>query len=57
MADRPVIICPARSLRNLRMGKAARKALSEGQLLVLSFFGDEIRRTTASQGMPSQPSR
>jgi len=47
----PVILCPARSLRNQRMGKAARKALAEGQLLVLSFFGDEARRTTASQGM------
>jgi hypothetical protein len=34
----PVILCPARSLRNLRMGKAARKALSEGRLLGLSFF-------------------
>lgn len=46
-----MILCPARSLRNLRMGKAARKALSEGRLLVLSSFGDEVRRTTASQGI------
>ncbi|MBU2622154.1 MAG: DNA-processing protein DprA [Proteobacteria bacterium] len=47
----PVILCPARSLRNLRMGKAARKAVVEGRLLVLSFFGDNIRRTTAPQGI------
>ncbi|NQU20558.1 MAG: DNA-processing protein DprA [Candidatus Nealsonbacteria bacterium] len=47
----PVILCPARSLRNLRMGKAARKALSEGRLLVLSFFGDEVRRATSAQAI------
>jgi len=47
----PVILCPAKSLRNLRMGKAARKALSDGRLLVLSFFGDEVRRSTAFQGI------
>jgi predicted Rossmann fold nucleotide-binding protein DprA/Smf involved in DNA uptake len=46
--SQPVILCPARSLRNLRMGKAARKALAEGRLLVLSFFGDEVRRTSSS---------
>ena len=47
----PVILCPARSLRNLRMGKAARKALVEGRLLVLSFFGDEVRRITSHQAL------
>ncbi len=47
----PVILCPPRRLRNLRIGKAARKALSEGRLLVLSFFGDEVRRATASQAL------
>lgn len=46
----PVILCPARGLRNLRMGKAARKATAEGRLLVFSIFGDEVRRTTATQG-------
>ncbi len=47
--DQPAILCPARSLRNLRMGVEARKAVSEGRLLVLSFFGEEIRRTTANR--------
>jgi hypothetical protein len=47
----PVILCPARSLRNLRMGKEARNAVSEGRLLVLSCFGDGVRRTTASQSI------
>ena len=46
--SQPVILCPARSMRNLRMGKAARKAMVEGRLLVLSFFGDEVRRITSS---------
>ena len=31
--------------------EAARKGPGEGRLLVLSFFGDEVRRTTASQGI------
>lgn len=49
--SQPVILSPARSLNNLRIGKAARKALAEGRLLVLSSFADEVRRTTASQGI------
>ena len=47
----PVILCPAKCLRNLRMGKAARKALAEGRLLVLSIFGDEVRRTTSFEAL------
>ncbi len=47
----PVVICPARSLRRLRIGQSARKALAEGRLLVLSRFGDEVRRTTSVQAM------
>lgn len=47
--NQPVIFCPARSLRNLRMGREARKAISEDRLLVLSGFGDDVRRTTAAQ--------
>jgi len=49
--SQPVILCPAKSLRNLRMGKAARKALAEGRLLVLSFFGDEVRRATSFEAL------
>ena len=47
----PVVLCPARSLCNLRMGKEARKAVAEGRRLVLSLFGDDVRRTTASQSI------
>lgn len=46
--SQPVILCPARSLRSLQIGKEARKALTEGRLLVLSIFGDDVRRTTSS---------
>jgi len=49
--SQPVILCPARNLRNLRIGKVAREALAEGRLLVLSFFADEVRRTTSSQAI------
>jgi predicted Rossmann fold nucleotide-binding protein DprA/Smf involved in DNA uptake len=47
----PVILCPAKSLRNLRMGKAAREALADGRLLVLTIFGDEVRRATSSSAL------
>ena len=47
----PVILCPARSLRNLRMGKAVRKAIAEGRLLALSPFSDEVRRITSPQAL------
>jgi predicted Rossmann fold nucleotide-binding protein DprA/Smf involved in DNA uptake len=49
--SQPVILCPAKSLRNLRMGKAARKALADGRLLVLSIFGYEIRRATSREAL------
>jgi predicted Rossmann fold nucleotide-binding protein DprA/Smf involved in DNA uptake len=47
----PVILCPAKSLHNLRIGKAAREALADGHLLVLTIFGDEVRRTILSSAM------
>jgi predicted Rossmann fold nucleotide-binding protein DprA/Smf involved in DNA uptake len=47
----PIILCPAKSLYYLHMNKAARKAMGEGRLLVLSVFEKEIRRTTAPQGI------
>jgi predicted Rossmann fold nucleotide-binding protein DprA/Smf involved in DNA uptake len=50
-STQPVILCPAKSIRNLRMGKAARNALNKGRLLILSVFDDAIRRTTAPQSI------
>jgi predicted Rossmann fold nucleotide-binding protein DprA/Smf involved in DNA uptake len=49
--DQPVIFCPAKRIRNVPLGKIARKALSDGRLLLLSFFGEEVRRTTAQQAI------
>lgn len=49
--DQPVVLCPARRLQGLRIGKAARNALKEGRLLVLSPFGDEVRRTTSARAI------
>ena len=47
----PVILCAAKGLPGLRMGKAARRALGEGRLLVVSPFDDNVRRTTAVQAV------
>jgi predicted Rossmann fold nucleotide-binding protein DprA/Smf involved in DNA uptake len=47
----PVIFCPAKSLYHLRMSKSVGKALAEERLLVLSFFGNKVRRVIASQGI------
>ena len=43
-----VVICPARGLGNLRVPKIWRAPLTDGRLLVLSFFDDSIRRPTAA---------
>lgn len=42
-----VIICPARGLGNMRVPKTWRAPLTDGRLLILSFFDDNIRRPTA----------
>lgn len=47
----PVVLCPARGLSRLRIGQEARKALTESRLLVLSPFGNEVRRSTSAQAM------
>lgn len=43
------VLCPARGLVNLRVGAAARAAVKDGRLLVLTMFGKKTRRTTAQQ--------
>ena len=43
-----VVICPARGLGNMRVPKIWRAPLTEGRLLILSFFDDTIRRPTAA---------
>ena len=47
----PIILCPARRLKGMRLGPKVRQAIDEGRLLVLSMFDDSIQRTTASQAV------
>ena len=47
----PVVLCPARSLKNLRIGQKSRQALKEGRLLIISPFAETIRRTTSQQAI------
>ena len=42
-----VVVCPARGLGNMRIPKVWKNPLTEGRLLLLSFFDDTIRRPTA----------
>lgn len=43
----PVVICPARSIDNMRIPALWRKPLDDGRLLVLSIFPSEQKRVTA----------
>ncbi|MDD3207802.1 MAG: DNA-processing protein DprA [Bacilli bacterium] len=47
----PIILCPARGLKGLRLGEKVRQAVDEGRLLVLSAFSDDVRHTTAAQAV------
>ena len=43
-----VVVCPARSIENMRVPREWRPPISEGRLLVLSPFGRSQRRATAA---------
>ena len=43
----PVVVCPARSIDNMRIPREWRPALDDGRLLVLSPFPATARRPTA----------
>jgi predicted Rossmann fold nucleotide-binding protein DprA/Smf involved in DNA uptake len=45
-----VVICMPKRLQNIHFG-SARQAFSEGRLLVISRFGDEVRQASAKQAM------
>lgn len=47
----PIILCPARGLKGLRLSEKVRQAVDEGRLLVFSAFPDDIRHTTAAQAV------
>ena len=44
--EQPVIICPARSVENMRLKPEWKRALSENRLLILSIFACKFRRST-----------
>ncbi|MDF0651712.1 MAG: DNA-processing protein DprA [Nitrospira sp.] len=45
--NQPLIVCPARSLKNMRLPSAYKKPLDQGRLLLLSSFSEKERRHTA----------
>lgn len=44
----PIIICPARSIENMRLSKTWREDIDNSRLLLLSAFPQNIRRPTAA---------
>lgn len=49
--QKSMVLCAARGLAGLRLGKAARDAIADGRLLVISPFADAVRRTTAAHAV------
>ena len=45
----PVIICPAKSINNMRINKEYKKPLKDGRLLFLSPFDENQRRISAKR--------
>ena len=45
--SQPILLCPARSIENMRLKPAWKDALTENRLLILSIFGGHHRRSTA----------
>ena len=46
--SQPIILCPARSIENMRPNPAWKEALTEKRLLLLSIFEGKHRRSTAA---------
>ena len=46
--SQPIILCPARSIENMRLNPAWKGALTKERLLVLSIFDSKHRRSTAA---------
>ncbi|MXV82257.1 hypothetical protein F4X88_16830 [Candidatus Poribacteria bacterium] len=44
----PILLCPARSIENMRLKSTWKDALSEERLLILSIFGSRYERSTAA---------
>ena len=45
--SQPVVICPARSIHNMRLAKDLKANIGKGRVLVLSPFEGQIKRPTA----------
>ena len=45
--SQPIILCPARSIENMRLKPVWKEGLAEGHLLLLSIFDSQYRRSTA----------
>ena len=45
--SQPVVICPARNIKNMRLGKDLKTGIGEGRVLVLSPFDVKGKRPTA----------
>ena len=46
--SQPILLCPARSIENMRLKPAWKEALSKERLLILSIFPSRHRRSTAA---------
>ena len=46
--NQPIVVCPARSIENMRIPGEWREPLDKGQLLILSPFPPTLRRPTAA---------
>ncbi len=44
----PILLCPARSIENMRLKSVWKDAFAENRLLILSVFGSHQRRSTAA---------
>jgi len=47
----PVIVCPARGLDRMRLKREYKEPLSAGRLLLMSPFGEKVRRMTADTAL------
>ena len=47
----PVIVCPARSLDRMRLKPEYKEPMAAGRLLLLSPFGEKVRRMTADTAL------
>ena len=49
--NQPVVLCAGKGLPGLRLGRDARRGVRENRFVVISPFGQNLRRTTAAQAV------